>query len=396
MRPAALPALPALPALLLPLVSALPACAPSCERGPGVARLRGRTMGTTWSVAYAPPRVRAPAPARVRERVEALLASVNGEMSTHDPSSAISRINASGEARAWIPAPPGLVLVLARALAAARETDGAFDPTLGPLVDLWGFGPGGSRRAPSPAALREARARTGWRKVEADPARGAVRKASPGVRLDLSGLAKGWAVDKVAELLLGMGLADHMVEIGGEVRAQGTRRGRPWSVGVLAPDGAGGLAVRRTVAPGGDGPWAVASSGTHMNAFVEGGRRYSHIIDAGTGAPVDDPLVSVTVVDADGGCMDADAWATALLAMGLARARAFAEARGLAAFFVHSVDVGAADGGAADVGAADVGGLAESSTSAFAALSRTTSRPAPPAPRTAPRPAPPAGGDRPR
>lgn len=295
-----------------------------------VLALDGRTMGTTWSV-----RVAAPPEdlreAELRRRIEGRLIRVNSLMSTWDPQSQLSRFNAApvGE---WFPADPELLHVVDASLELHRLTDGAFDLTVGPLVDLWGFGAGSEvapDALPDPQAIEDTLATVGAEHVEtrADPP--ALRRTAP-VRLDLSAIAKGHGVDAMAEEIEALGASDYLAEIGGELRARGRNgRGLPWQVGIEVPDPA-----RRGVAREALGleASAVATSGDYRNFFTVDGERYSHTIDPATGRPVRHDVASVTVLHES--AMWADGWATALNVLGSERGLPLAEEQELPILFI--------------------------------------------------------------
>jgi thiamine biosynthesis lipoprotein len=223
--------------------------------------------------------------------------------------------------------------VLAHALEVAGDTGGAYDPTVGPLVDLWGFGPAPRRHTRPPAdAIAAARARTGWARLTLD-ARGRRARQPGGVSVDLSSIAKGFAVDEVAAYLRRLGVTSYLVEIGGELRGHGTKPdGTPWWVALERPPalpGAGSGAGDLIVALHG---LSVATSGDYRRFFEDGGQCYSHTIDPRTGCPVEHGLASVTVLHPE--CMIADALATALMVLGAAAGLAYARRCGLMALFV--------------------------------------------------------------
>lgn len=308
---------------------ALVLAAAACGRpAPDALRLEGATMGTTWGVDVPAPPAGLDA-ARLRTAVEDALAGIERAMSTYDPASEVSRFNASA-GDAWFPVSAATHTVIAAAQDASARTGGAFDVTVGPLVEVWGFGPGadggGRGRRPSAAELEAARAIVGAGRLELRAPPAAIRKRDPGVRLDLSGIAKGFAVDEVAAVLEEAGVRRYLVEIGGELRARGTNAaGRPWLVAVERP--ATALGAPPCFLELVDG--AVATSGDYRRGFVDGGTRYSHVLDPRTGEPVRTGVVSATVVAPT--AMEADALATALMVLPPREGLSLTEREGLAA-----------------------------------------------------------------
>ncbi|UUL82051.1 FAD:protein FMN transferase [Sphingomonas qomolangmaensis] len=280
-----------------------------------IARFGGEAMGTSWSalVVAPPPGLEA----ELWRTIDAVIAS----MSQWRPDSALSAFNRApiGE---WWALPADLAEVLATAVAIGGASDGAFDPACGALADLWGFGPPGPRTSvPSPREVTDALARSGTRHLELD-ARRARRHAR--IALDLSGIAKGHAVDRLAATCRAAGAQDFLVEIGGEYAGGGIRPdGQPWWVAVEAPPG---LAANLRI---GLHDLAVATSGDYRRFVAQDGHRFGHSIDPRTGWPIDNGIVSATVVAAD--CMSADGWATALTVLGGDAAMATAERNGVAA-----------------------------------------------------------------
>lgn len=283
-------------------------------------RLAGATMGTTWSLVFDNPAL-LPLDA-VRSAVDQALNRVIDQMSTWQPDSDISRFN-HADAGTRHALAPEFAAVLDCALRWAEASGGAMDPTVGPLVALWGFGADACEPAaaqvPPPVALAAAMKRVGWKRIALAPGTGSVLQPG-GVALDLSGVAKGFAVDHVADALRALGLKNLLVEIGGELRGIGRRSGgAAWRVAV---EGAHTIALTDT---------AVATSGDRWQVREREGRRWSHTIDPRRGEPTTHALAAVTVLHAS--CMEADALATALMVLGPTEGRAFAEAYGLAAHF---------------------------------------------------------------
>lgn len=271
------------------------------------ASLMGPTMGVTWSLqAWVP---RGLADADLSAAVQGACDTVVAQMSTWEPSSDLCRFNAA-PAGTWVEVPPHLMTVVAVACDLAEESGGAFDPTVGALTDLWGFGPAGPVAAAPDLASRNLAA-SGWRELRLDRANGRVFQPG-GLKLDLSGIAKGFGVDLAAEALAALGVRDYLLEIGGELRGGGVKGdGQPWWVEIETP-------------PGGELPeppilialhgLSIATSGDWRRTWSDGGGRYSHTLDPVTRAPVAGPVAAVSVLHPS--CMQADALCTALTVLG--------------------------------------------------------------------------------
>ena len=302
----------------------------ACEGAPDKVTLQGQTMGTYWRVSYLA-EGGAPAPAAVKTQLEDALVAVNASMSTWDPQATISQFN-NGESLEPFPIEPAFATVVVAAQAVSAASGGAFDVTVGPLIDLWGFGAGGERRAapPSAEAIGEAQARVGFGKlvVRADPP--SLQRTAPGVEVDLSALAKGYGVDVLAAVLGEAGLGNYLVDIGGEVRARGVNdRGVPWRIGVEVPDPSARGLVQEAL-PLKD--LSLATSGDYRNFFEADGVRYSHTIDPRTGYPIPQRVASVTVAHRE--ALWADAWATAMNVLGPEAGLALAERQTLPVLFI--------------------------------------------------------------
>jgi len=284
-------------------------------------RLQGEALGTAWSVRLvtreAPDADRT---AELRRRVVATLDRVDRGMSTWREDAEIVRFNRRAGAQPFRFSPETR-RVVAAALALARETRGAFDPTVAPLVALWGFGAAAAATDPDAEALARARARVGWRHLEWDESGGLLARV-PGLQLDLSAIAKGYAVDAVAGELAAEQPLGILVELGGEVRAFGARAsGDAWRVGIENPvtPGAGLEAVVALTHR------ALATSGDYRQERIANGERRSHVVDPRSGVPVRNGVASVSVVAPT--CMEADAVATALMVLGTDEALTWVEAR---------------------------------------------------------------------
>jgi thiamine biosynthesis lipoprotein len=299
------------------------------ESGHPVMSLRGETMGTTYSVQIVPPGD-GPNTGRLSAQIDAVLEQVNARMSTYRPNSELSRFNATSSTD-WFPVSAELAHVVRVARLVSEESAGAFDITVGPLVNLWGFGPGPARETPpTDAAIAEARARVGWQQLAVRDEPPALRKQRPDLYVDLSAIAKGYAVDRLAALIEGAGIQDYLVEVGGELRGRGRNgRGKPWQIAIERPE-VDERTVFRIVTLQDSG---MATSGDYRNFFEVDGKRYSHTIDPAAGRPVTHQLASVTVLDDS--AMFADAWATALLVLGPERGIAVANQLELAALFIE-------------------------------------------------------------
>jgi thiamine biosynthesis lipoprotein len=303
----------------------------------GETLISGQTMGSAWTAKLVGP---LPASAEVLQAgAQARFDAVNLALSTYRADSALSRFNAA-ETGEWVVIDAELGEVLAYALSLAEASGGAYDVTVGPLVDLWGFGPGPSTgQVPPTAAIEQARVRVGWRDVEVDLANHRARKR-PGMRVDLSSLGKGRGVDRVAEYLDAQGMTNYLIDLSGKLRARGRNaRGQPWHVAVERPaaDVSSSVpAIEPTVVSLSDE--SVATAGDYRRFFETGGRHYSHIIDPRTGYPVAHSTVSATAIAVD--CMQADALATVMMVMPPADAMALAARMNLRAMLILHQDGG--------------------------------------------------------
>lgn len=274
----------------------------------------------------------------LRAEVDRIIQSVDERMSTYAPDSELSRFNAAASTD-WFPVTADTQAVVAEALRVSRLSDGAFDVTVGPLVDLWGFGPAGSTHLlPAEADLALARANVGYALLETRASPPALRKRVPGLTVDLSGLAKGFAVDAVVRRLEDAGIHHYLVEIGGELRARGRNAaGEPWRVGIEKPS-EDGRSIQRVVLLA---DRAIATSGDYRRFFEQRGRRFAHVIDPRTGRPVEHDVASATVLAKT--AIEADAFATALMVMGPARGLDLAEELGLTVHLIVRAGEGFAE-----------------------------------------------------
>ena len=305
----------------------------ACSGSGNVETLSGAAMGTTYSIKVKG-RSAVITVEELGNEVGRLLESIEAELSTYRPESGLSQFNAS-ESTDWQPVTELLCESVAAALEISELSDGAFDVTVGPLVDLWGFGAEGmSFEPPDDALVEERLAIVGFENLQADCEQPALRKAIPELRVDLSGWAKGYAVDQVAERLEELRIDEYLVEVGGELRTRGTNGSdRAWVIAIESPD----PASRTVYATIGVSGMAVATSGDYRNFFEHEGVRYSHTIDADTGRPVSHDLAAVTIVHPSAAF--ADALATAVHVLGPEAGFELAEREGVAALLLsHESD----------------------------------------------------------
>lgn len=258
--------------------------------------------------------------------IDAELASINQHMSTYIPDSEIMQVNRAAVDE-WVVVSEPLRQVLAISQKISEKSEGAFDITVGPLVDLWGFGPSpSSHERPDADALAAARAKVGYQHLELIGHQ--LRKAAQ-VQLDLSAVAKGYGVDWIADFLTERGYKNYMVEIGGELRLKGVNAlGEPWRIAVEHPEELQG-SVRRVIAITDAG---MATSGDYRHYFEQDGKRYSHTLDPVTGYPIEHTLASVTVIAPTSA--EADAWATALNVLGPEKGMQLANNENLAVYMI--------------------------------------------------------------
>ena len=318
-------------AALLVLALLLSACGPD---EPKSLELVGHAMGTQYSVQLADHTDQHDV-SDLQAGIERKLAHVEQLMSTYMSDSIISRFNLS-TATDWFAVLDEFCFSIESALAISALTDGAFDITVGPIVNLWGFGPDGLlAQPPTDKEIEAVLKATGYEHLQADCSKPAIRKHIPGLVLDMSAYGKGYAADRVADFLEELKFEDYLVEIGGELRLRGRNaQGEKWSIGIEAPTAdqrQPHTIVRLTDA-------AVATSGDYRNFFEADGKRYSHTIDPATGRPVTHVLASVTVVDATGA--RADALATAILVMGAEKGMQLARRENLAVLFLLRTKAG--------------------------------------------------------
>lgn len=280
-----------------------------------------------------PTGVTAPA---LQRQLQAALDAIDDALTTYRPDSELMRFNRQ-PLDVWWPVSPLLLQGVMIAAETSRLSGGAYDVTIGPLVELWGFGAAPAPETlPSAAAIAAAKARVGWERIGIDPERRALRRLAD-VRLDLSSLGEGAGVDALARVLEQAGVRNYLVRVAGTSRQLGQRPGGgPWGLAIERPDGSGqpGRGLRTAAS-------VVSTSGAYRNRREIGGQRYAHTLDSVTGYPVTHAGVSVTVVlPASEGAMRVDALATAFNVLGPERGLALARERGLAVFYLERTETG--------------------------------------------------------
>ncbi len=285
-------------------------------------------MGTTYTVKV----VDAPAdlaPHSIQKTVDSVLDEIDVSMSEYRSDSEISRFNAS-RSTDWFAVSSDLLRVVQSAQQVASESNGAFDITVGPLVDAWGFGPEHTQDMPTAEQLQAIAARIGYRKLEvrSDPA--AIRKQVAELEIDVNGIAPGYAVDLLSKRFEQLGLENYVIDIGGEVLARGhNAQGDPWRIAIERPTDErsapfGFVALRDA---------SVTTSGEYRHYYYKNGKRYSHTIDPRTRSPVEHDLAAVVVAGPT--TTQIDAWATALNVLGAEAGLHLARERHIAAMFIR-------------------------------------------------------------
>ncbi|PHM55942.1 FAD:protein FMN transferase [Xenorhabdus sp. KK7.4] len=297
--------------------------------GPEQQNLSGQTMGTYYSVKYVADSS-VPTPENMQKEIDRLLEEVNDQMSTYRPNSELSRFNQSREVNTPFPVSAATAKVVKEAIRINKLTDGALDVTVGPLVNLWGFGPEG--RVTKTPTEDELATRRAWIGIDNLSVEGnSLIKSIPELYVDLSSIAKGYGVDVVAEYLASQNIGNYMVDIGGEVRTAGNNgKGTPWRIAIEKPSDSGMTqSAQEIIAPGN---MAVATSGDYRNYFEQNGVRYSHTINPKTGRPIAHNLVSITVIAPS--CMSADGFSTGIDVLGPEKGMEMAEKLNIPVFMI--------------------------------------------------------------
>lgn len=302
-----------------------------CGNGDSMESFGGPTMGSTYSIKYLR-RADLPGPREVQVEVEKILAEVDRQMSTYRSDSDIERFNDLPTNSCQVMPVPVLELVRVGEQLSV-QSDGSFDLTVEPLLNLWGFGPQArGEKVPTAEALADARARVGHQHLRIEGDRMCKDAA---VEVDFNSIAAGYAVDRIAARLEAMGIHNYLAEATGELKAAGKKLdGAAWHVALEEPRDDQQVAQRILAVDG----LGVSTSGDYRNYFEQGGRRYSHTFDARTGAPVSHTLASVTVINPS--ALLADGLSTLLLILGPERGWDYAEKHDIGAFFVIRADTG--------------------------------------------------------
>jgi len=295
-----------------------------------VVHITGNTMGTYYSVKVVGADVDREA---LKVQVDGLLKEVNNVFSTYIKDSELSKLNKS-HLSIPIKITPVLAEVLKLSKSIYKDSEGAFDVTIGPLVNLWGFGPDKIRKQPTDQEIMKKMSDVGsdhFRLIEST-----IIKSKPNLYIDLSAIAKGQGVDDVALILTSIGFKSFLVEIGGEVRGQGLKPdGSKWRIGIEKPSEELGQAIQKVIDLDN---MSIATSGGYRNYLKYGDKIFSHTINPKTGRPVDHKLVSVSVLNPS--CAVADAWATAFMVLGAEKGLDIANRLGLKAYFLVKTDKG--------------------------------------------------------
>ncbi|GHD42515.1 FAD:protein FMN transferase [Marinobacter persicus] len=310
------------------MASVLTLALAGCNQPPGLTKLSGPAQGTTWHVSFWQPD--GADSETIQSEIVSELERLDALMSNYRSDSVIERFNHS-EASEPVEVGPEIVSLINRAREVSLASQGCYDLTVKPIFDLWGFS-GQQVSVPEEAELHNRLKDIGMDRL-ATRSTTELIKSAPGLQVDLSSIAQGYTVDKMAEVLESAGIEHYLVELGGELKTRGHKPGgEPWRVAIERP-APSERSVHKVVTIHRDTPLSVMTSGTYRHYFDDRGQRYSHVLDARTGWPVDHSTVSVTVIDGDPTW--ADAWSTALLCLGTEEGSAVADRNDIAALFIE-------------------------------------------------------------
>ncbi|WP_145578647.1 FAD:protein FMN transferase ApbE [Yersinia alsatica] len=297
--------------------------------------IEGKTMGTFYSVKISG--ATPPNPHQLQQEIDALLEQANDDISTYRQTSVLSRFNQYRGSEPQ-PIPRGMADIILQAQRIGRDTDGAMNITIGPLVNLWGFGPEKQpTRIPTQDQIDSARQQAGLQHLTliSDNRGEWLQKDLPDLYVDLSTMGEGYGVDLLVNLMMRKGITNYLVSVGGAVSSRGVNgQGQPWRVAIQKPTDQEN-AVQALVDLQG---YSISTSGSYRNYFEQGGQRYSHVLDPATGRPINHRLVSATVIAAT--ALEADGWDTGLMVLGTEKALRLAEKKGLAVYLITKTDQG--------------------------------------------------------
>ena len=299
----------------------------ACTQPAQMLSFSGQTMGTTYHIKFVGTD-QLPNEQLLQAEIDLALEKVNDQMSTYRKNSELSQFNQMTLA-STIDVSPDTAKVIQAGIDLYQKTDGALDITLGPLVNLWGFGPDKRPvKVPSPELIAQTKAKTGINSLTINGLK--ASKSNPDLYVDLSSIAKGFGVDKIASLLAKYQPKGYLVEIGGEVSLYGVKADdTPWRIAIEQPD-VDEREIQQVIEPGN---MAMATSGDYRNYYEEDGQRFTHIIDPRTGYPIDHRLASVTVLHPQS--MIADGYATAMMVLGTEASLALAKEQNLAIMLIE-------------------------------------------------------------
>lgn len=300
-----------------------------CDRNQTIpTEINGSALGTTYSVKMIPP-LSSDTSEKLHQEIKTQLNEIDQSMSVFYENSEISSFNQHQESK-WFKLSSAMFEVVQESASISELSKGAFDYTLGNLIDLWGFGKKAKLPAiPGNTKISKALEDSGYAEIHLKPEQTSIRKTNPRIALNLSAIAKGYAVDRVAGVLDRYRIEHYLVEIGGEIRVKGHKKeGKPWLVAIERPDFSR-RSIQKIIKLGNK---SMATSGDYRNYFEIEGIRFSHTIDSKTGRPVENNIASVSVISDT--CMKADALATALMVMGYEKGERFAGEQRLAAFWI--------------------------------------------------------------
>ncbi|MFE8049430.1 FAD:protein FMN transferase ApbE [Brenneria goodwinii] len=297
--------------------------------------IEGKTMGTFYSVKISGEQKESKE--QLQQEIDALLEQANNEISTYRNDSTLSKFN-QYRGNAPQPISNGMADIILAAQRIGRATDGAMDITVGPLVNLWGFGPQKQpTQIPSQQQIDEARQKIGLNhlKLLSDEQGEWIQKDLPDLYVDLSTLGEGYGADLLTQLMARKGITNYLVSVGGAISSRGVNaEGVPWRVAIQKPTDQENAMQAAVNLQG----YAISTSGSYRNYFEQNGQRYSHVIDPATGKPITHQLVSVTVIAPT--ALEADGWDTGLMVLGGEKALKLAEQQGLAVYLITKTDKG--------------------------------------------------------